>query len=230
MHKVERNEPPEGLKEKSIEFNNQLNSQTNIAKEWERFTGTKLKKQTLEQLNAMFKGCCAYCEGEYDATSYGEIEHFKPKSLYPKSMFEYSNMNLACRICNNNKKEKFDEKLINPTVDNPDNHLRYETYLFVPIDEKGKFTINLFDINSKDRTNKKEGLYNGIKDRMLLIKKWLDKLDTNNSKATEMLKDFIYNTIKEVEPMFNNGFEFCTMYRHNFQKDIEYLKKKMQEL
>lgn len=230
MHKIERNEPPEGLKEKSIEFNKELNNETNITTAWERFSGTQLKKQTLKQLKEMFQGCCAYCEGEYNCTSYGEIEHFKPKSIYPELMFEYGNMNLACKICNNIKREKFDEKLINPTVDNPEEHLKYDKYLIEALDERGIFTIDMFDINSNDRINKKKELYDKIKDRMILIKKLLDKLEDNNDNATEIVKDIISETIEEVEPMFKNGFEFCTMYKHNFQKDIEYLKKKLKEL
>lgn len=63
----------------------------------------------------MFKGCCAYCEGSYEGTSYPQIEHFKPKSLYPELMFDYNNMNLACQMCNMTKLGKYDEKLINPT-------------------------------------------------------------------------------------------------------------------
>lgn len=230
MHKVERNKPPEGLEEKSIEFNKELNKETNITKVWEQFTGTKLKKQTLNQLKEMFKGCCAYCEGEYDDTSYGEIEHFKPKSSYPELMFEYNNMNLACRICNTNKKEKFDDKLINPTVENPEEHLRYQTYLLKPLDERGKLTIDTFDINNKERLNKRQKIYDNINNRMLLAKKWLNSLETNNTNSRNMLKDFIELTIKETEPMFENGFVFCTMNKHNFQNDIEDLKKILKKL
>lgn len=230
MHKVERNEPPEGLKEKSIEFNKEFSNETDITKAWGKFTGTKLKKQTLNQLKEMFKGCCAYCEGEYDDTSYAEIEHFKPKSLYPELMFEYSNMNLACQICNTNKKEKYDDKLINPTVEDPEEHLRYKTYILKPLDERGKLTINMFDINSEERLNKRKSVYDEVNKRMLLVNKWLNNLEPDNINSINMLKDLIKSTIEETEIMFEDGFKFCTMNKHNFQKNIEVLKEILKKL
>lgn len=41
---------------------------------------------------------------------------------------------------------------------------------------------------------------------------------------------FIKSTIEETELMFKNGFKFCTMNRHNFQKNIEDLKKILKKL
>ncbi len=232
MHKVERNKPPEGLDKKLIEFNKSLdNIQKNtIANSWTSFTRSKLKKQTLEQLNKMFKGCCAYCEGEYEDISYGEIEHFKPKSLYPELMFDYNNMNIACSKCNKNKGEKFDEKLINPTIDNPEEYLKFDEYMLTALDERGTVTINILDINNKGRIKKKIEGYNAVRDRIKFVNMEIEKLEKGNKNARKIIKDIIVHTIKEIEEMFEEGFEFCTMYRHNFQKDIEYLKKKIKEL
>ena len=99
MHKIKRNEPPKGLDEKMIEFNkNKSHTSKEITEEWKSFSNTTLKKKTIGQLKKMFKGCCAYCEGLYEGTSYPQIEHFKPKSLFPELMFDYNNMNIACEI------------------------------------------------------------------------------------------------------------------------------------
>jgi len=99
VHRIERNEPPQGLKEKNIEFNKEaLHTSKEIADMWKSFSNSILKKKTVEQLQQMFKGCCAYCEGEYRGTSYPQIEHFKPKSLYPELMFDYNNMILTCQM------------------------------------------------------------------------------------------------------------------------------------
>jgi uncharacterized protein (TIGR02646 family) len=69
---------------------------------------------------------CMYCE-DSAAT---DIEHFWPKSQYPKRAFSWDNYLLACSGCNSNhKREKFplDEAgaplLINPTADDPRDHL-----------------------------------------------------------------------------------------------------------
>ncbi len=231
MHKIERNEPPEGLEEKLINFNNKDNIQPeDIKNAWQSFTNSKLKKQNLEQLNKMFKGCCAYCEGICESTSYLEIEHFRPKSIYPKLMFDYNNMNISCEKCNKKKKEKFDERLINPTVDNPQEHLKFETYLLVPIDERGMITIDIFDINNSSRTIKKEEGYETINNSLKLLKSKLDKIDEKNELAIEILRGWITSVIQEVEVMFEEGFEYCTMYRDNFKDDIEDLKKILKKI
>ena len=186
--------------------------------------GTKLKKETFNQLEKMFKGLCAYCEGFYGGVSYGEIEHFKPKSLYPRLMFDYSNMNIACRKCNENKKEKFDERLINPTDDNPEEHIKFRAYMAIPLDEKGKITINMFKLNDKSRTLAKERNFTAIKNGLDVIKQLIDNIISNNISFC-IVKPFIVNTILETERMFTDDFEYCTMYRDNFQEDIENLKK-----
>jgi len=69
---------------------------------------------------------CMYCE-DSAAT---DIEHFWPKSKYPALAFSWDNYLLACSGCNSNhKREKFPldaaglPLLINPTVDDPDEHL-----------------------------------------------------------------------------------------------------------
>lgn len=125
MHKIQRNAPPDKLEEKNIEFNKRNDyTSKEIENAWKSFSTSKLKKETVEQLEKMFAGCCAYCEGEYTGTSYPHIDHFKPKSLYPSLMFDYSNMNLSCEVCNKEKRDIDDIRLINPTVDAPEEHLK----------------------------------------------------------------------------------------------------------
>lgn len=104
MHKVKRNEAPEGLLKKHLEFQKVYKNE-DAGREWEKISNTKLKKETVEKLQEMYKGCCAYCEGEYVGTSYPQIDHFKPKHLYPNLTFDYDNMNLSCEKCNIRKKK-----------------------------------------------------------------------------------------------------------------------------
>ena len=48
-------------------------------------------------------GKCAYCESKLRHISYGDIEHVVPKSDTPDGWFIWSNLTLACDICNTNK-------------------------------------------------------------------------------------------------------------------------------
>ena len=225
MHKVQRNEPPEGLNEKNIEFNKENHSKEEVKNTWNSFINTNLKKKTVEQLKKMFKGCCAYCEGSYEGTSYPQIEHFKPKSLYPELMFDYNNMNLACQICNMTKLDKYNEKLINPTEDEPDEHLKYKAYMICALDERGKTTIDMLNLNSEERTGKREEDYNKINDRLQLINKWIERMDEENEKITQSFIELIDQTVKDVKSKFEEDYEYSTMYRHNFKEIIEELDK-----
>ncbi|RCJ30529.1 hypothetical protein A6769_33265 [Nostoc punctiforme NIES-2108] len=48
-------------------------------------------------------GKCVYCESKVTHIYPGDIEHIKPKSLYPTEIFSWLNLTLACSICNTNK-------------------------------------------------------------------------------------------------------------------------------
>lgn len=53
-----------------------------------------------KQLRAETFGKCAYCEGPTDLVAYGDVEHFRPKSVYWWLAYCYDNHLFACQICN----------------------------------------------------------------------------------------------------------------------------------
>lgn len=115
---------------------------------------------------------CCYCEdGKAD-----EIEHFRPKSLYPDLTFAWSNYLLACSTCNStSKKDKFavidaqgelqhliytgDEPflgqpaLINPRYENPLDFMRLEFREFTLVPYLGNiraiYTIETLQLNKR---------------------------------------------------------------------------------
>lgn len=79
----------------------------------ERFRfNTKLLQEIKPLLNDVFNNKCAYCESKVGATSYGEIDHFRPKSgsrgikgefstvHYFWLAYEWQNLYLSCQMCN----------------------------------------------------------------------------------------------------------------------------------
>jgi 5-methylcytosine-specific restriction endonuclease McrA len=52
------------------------------------------------QLRKESFGKCAYCEGPTDLVAYGDVEHFRPKSVYWWLAYCYDNHLFACQICN----------------------------------------------------------------------------------------------------------------------------------
>jgi uncharacterized protein (TIGR02646 family) len=109
-----------------------------------------------ETLGAMCSGIerCMYCE-DSAAT---DIDHYEPRSLAPERSFVWDNYLAACSGCNSNfKRDVFPRsaagaaKLINPTLDDPGEHLtlspstgRYEP---VPGSEKASASIETFGLN-----------------------------------------------------------------------------------
>jgi uncharacterized protein (TIGR02646 family) len=54
-----------------------------------------------EALNAMHNdGKCAFCESLIKHVAYANIEHFRPKDIFPDLCFSWDNLLLACGICN----------------------------------------------------------------------------------------------------------------------------------
>ena len=104
--------------------------------------GTKAAKEKAENkyrnakikavLDAMFHGKCAYCESKIKHVSYPHIEHYYPKSTYPRRTFAWNNLLLACGVCNSDpyKGTQFPTArdggpYVNPCGDNPDDHFQF---------------------------------------------------------------------------------------------------------
>ena len=84
-------------------------------------------------LVTMFGGKCAYCESKFRHIEYGHIEHYKPKSRFPELTFTWSNLLLACGVCNGpeHKGDLFPSSadggpLINPCDENPSDHFQFQ--------------------------------------------------------------------------------------------------------
>ena len=92
-------------------------------------------KEVLHTLKAMFHSKCAYCESCIGHVSYPQIEHFQPKdgpNGDANLTFAWENLLLACGVCNgpSYKGIQFPNTadggpLINPCVDNPDDHFNF---------------------------------------------------------------------------------------------------------
>ncbi|BCH63274.1 hypothetical protein RvVAT039_04900 [Agrobacterium vitis] len=48
-------------------------------------------------------GKCAYCESKLRHITYGDVEHVTPKSIDPSRWFDWTNLTLACDVCNTEK-------------------------------------------------------------------------------------------------------------------------------
>lgn len=82
---------------------------------------------------------CIYCETYTEVSCFANIEHFHPKSLYPKETFDWDNLFVSCSQCNT-PKGNFDtvkEPFIHPVNDNPEEYLTFDELQYIPKKPEG---------------------------------------------------------------------------------------------
>ncbi len=125
---------------------------------WDDKTNSNPRKKAFAEirkvLGEMASGLdrCMYCEDSRGS----DIDHYRPKSVYPSDTFRWDNYLLLCSTCNSKyKKDEFpvgesgEPLLLNPTTDEPAHHL--ELYpsngKFRGKTARGRVTIDLLNLN-----------------------------------------------------------------------------------
>ncbi len=112
------------------------------------------RRKTLAEMAAGNERCM-YCEDSAGA----DIEHFRPKSLYPFYAYKWPNYLIACGRCNSNyKRDEFplDENnaplLIDPTSENPRDHLGLSlmTGKIITLSRKGRESARVYGLERKE--------------------------------------------------------------------------------
>lgn len=121
------------------------NSRLNVEGEWKSARQTKTMGKVLATLQSMMgaRQRCMYCLDSHGC----DIEHFRPKSSYPKWMFKWNNLLLCCTECGRIKGSKFPlsgqrPMLIDPAQEEPWDYLDFD-----PI--TGNMTAR-FDLQAND--------------------------------------------------------------------------------
>ena len=96
MHSVERSPEPPFIAAMQAAYS-----------QWDDLNGDN-RRRIREALRADFGQCCAYCENECRETgkpvgNSGTIDHFRPRSRFPKHWLAWLNLVYACRRCNDTK-------------------------------------------------------------------------------------------------------------------------------
>lgn len=80
------------------------NLEAGVKKKWDSSFWGEAREQLLKET----KDKCAYCETPTRIVSYGDIEHFRPKSVYWWLAYSYENYLPSCTSCNQEyKKDSF---------------------------------------------------------------------------------------------------------------------------
>ena len=77
-------------------------------------------KPAKEQLLAETENKCAYCEAPTSVVAFGDVEHYRPKSIYWWLAYCYDNYLAACQICNQRFKKDLlpiqHQRMQSPTI------------------------------------------------------------------------------------------------------------------
>ena len=87
------------LLKKRIQFESGILSKFKVISKW---------KPAKEQLLSESYGKCAFCECEIPSHNHGDVEHYRPKSIYWWMAYTIDNFLLSCSICNQRKSNSFE--------------------------------------------------------------------------------------------------------------------------
>ncbi|MBC3948221.1 HNH endonuclease [Pseudomonas folii] len=136
MIKLNRGTEPEYLKNNKVELTRKLKEAISVhgsyknipEKEKELLIAPYRHKDVKSELTRSSNGKCTFCECIPSEGGNVEVEHFKPKSIYPDQTFEWLNLLPACRRCNGNKDDHDTgkEPIVNPYDLDPAQYFYYE--------------------------------------------------------------------------------------------------------
>lgn len=137
MIKLEKAEKPEVLDAKAAEWTAQIQAALAAGEKLSSSLKAKYNHATVkEAIVAETHGKCAYCESKVRHVAPGDIEHIVPKSIQPALWFEWSNLTLACPVCNTNKSDH--EGFVDPHEDDPSEHFWFAGTAIFPRPESEK--------------------------------------------------------------------------------------------
>lgn len=66
-------------------------------------------KSIKKRLLAISRNKCSYCESASGGDQHGQVEHYKPKSIFPTGAYDWDNYLYSCEKCNHSKSNKWPE-------------------------------------------------------------------------------------------------------------------------
>ena len=110
------------------------------------------RRDVRDALREETMGKCAYCESRFEHVAYLHIEHILPKRRFPLLVCEWSNLTLACQVCNTSKGDYYDEAalLLNPYVDEVELHVVFYGPMVIDRSDRARLTIAKLKLNRPD--------------------------------------------------------------------------------
>jgi len=138
---------------------------------WHQIDGERVNQKLLPILKEQTQDHCSFCDAFPVAPpSIETVEHFRPKSSFPRQAYAWGNLYFCCAHCQQ-KGEEFDEALLQPDADDYefDRYFRWDftrgtmeiNTLANPDDQRrAAVTIRLYQLNKKHPLYRKLALKN----------------------------------------------------------------------
>ncbi|GHU99396.1 hypothetical protein FACS189483_08610 [Spirochaetia bacterium] len=190
-------------------------------------------KEITEPLFESSHGKCAYCECNVTESSYLEVEHYKPKSIYPEKVFDWENFLPSCSPCNKTKgtHDTGIAPIINPYITNPDDAFLYKRIQIKPKEgvhfEAAERTIDVCRLNSPRLIDARAKIMPKLELSSMALE---DAIKKYNATASDTEKQSIKRNIQEALSTADLTQEDSAVYagfcRNFFKNDDIYNKAK----
>jgi uncharacterized protein (TIGR02646 family) len=154
-------------------------------------------KENKEALRDSSFGKCMYCESEISHIDYGDVEHIKPKSLFPAEKFSWDNLGYACPKCNREfKNENYDPDIINPYDIEPTDYLYFIGCILRAKggNNKGRITIEIIQLNRPELLAKRREVLLLFNELILRFQTAISIVEKNALK--KLIETYISDTIE----------------------------------
>jgi 5-methylcytosine-specific restriction endonuclease McrA len=135
-------------------------------------------------------GKCIYCESKIPHVYFGDVEHIKPKSVFPTEQLDFENLGLACAQCNNAKDNFWDVEIpfLNPYQEDPGEELLALGFMIAhrPGHPRAKLTIAHIGLNRPELLERR-------KERIELLQPLADQYEVTPDGA---LKDLLRTELR----------------------------------
>lgn len=198
MISLSKFDKPNILNQKGEEWTTELMSKIETGEEIPQSLKDKYRHPEIkDRVTQETSGKCCYCESKVSHIYPGDIEHIKPKSVFPQLTFDWNNLTFVCSKCNNSKHDYYNEiggvNIINPYTENPQDHLHSFGPMIMHINSSkiGEFTWKKLGLNRLSLIEKR-------KEKIESIQTLIDKYNRENDKALkEILKQELLENVKQ---------------------------------
>lgn len=174
-------------------------------------------------------GKCAFCECIPSEGGNVEIEHFKPKSIYPDLTFEWINFLPSCRKCNGSK-DSHDtgaEPIINPYDTDPKDVFYFKDIeikaIESPLKESADKTIEVCGLNTVRLWKPRAEILVSLRIFSRAIEEALEELenaDTERKKINRVKK--LREAVETIETLTLSGEKYSSFCHHFLESSEVY--------